>query len=39
MTAGRVGAMLQDAGFVANATVRELIELARAAENYKDAAE
>jgi len=30
MTAGRVGAMLQDAGFVANATVRELIELARA---------
>jgi len=27
---GRVGAMLQDAGFVPNATVRELIELARA---------
>ena len=29
MRAGRVGSMLQDAGFVANATVRELIELAR----------
>ena len=28
--AGQVGAMLQDAGFVPNATVRELIELARA---------
>ncbi|WP_412751154.1 ABC transporter ATP-binding protein [Krasilnikovia sp. M28-CT-15] len=28
--AGRVGAMLQDGGFVPNATVRELIELARA---------
>jgi len=28
--AGRIGAMLQDAGFVPNATVRELIELARA---------
>jgi ABC-2 type transport system ATP-binding protein len=28
--AGKVGAMLQDAGFVPNATVRELIELARA---------
>src|SRR5258708_19007609 len=27
---GKVGAMLQDSGFVANATVRELIELARA---------
>ncbi|MEV0267304.1 ABC transporter ATP-binding protein [Hamadaea sp. NPDC050747] len=27
--AGRIGAMLQDAGFVPNATVRELIELAR----------
>ncbi|WP_027342898.1 ABC transporter ATP-binding protein [Hamadaea tsunoensis] len=27
---GRVGAMLQEAGFVANATVRELIDLARA---------
>jgi len=30
MRAGRVGSMLQDAGFVANATVRELVELARA---------
>src|SRR5690242_1546289 len=28
--AGKVGAMLQDAGFVPNATVRELVELARA---------
>lgn len=28
--AGRIGAMLQDAGFVPNATVRELVELARA---------
>jgi ABC-2 type transport system ATP-binding protein len=28
--AGKVGAMLQDAGFVPNATVREVIELARA---------
>jgi ABC-2 type transport system ATP-binding protein len=28
--AGRVGAMLQEAGFVANATVREMVELARA---------
>ncbi|GAB1640087.1 hypothetical protein KRMM14A1259_05100 [Krasilnikovia sp. MM14-A1259] len=28
--AGRVGAMLQDGGFVSNATVREVIELARA---------
>jgi ABC-2 type transport system ATP-binding protein len=28
--AGRVGAMLQDAGFVPNATVGELVELARA---------
>ncbi|HEY2675273.1 MAG TPA: ABC transporter ATP-binding protein [Rugosimonospora sp.] len=28
--AGKVGAMLQDSGFVPNATVRELIELARA---------
>jgi ABC-2 type transport system ATP-binding protein len=27
---GKVGAMLQDAGFVPNATVRELVELARA---------
>ncbi|MCP2325997.1 ABC-2 type transport system ATP-binding protein [Hamadaea flava] len=27
--AGRIGAMLQDAGFVPNATVRELVELAR----------
>jgi ABC-2 type transport system ATP-binding protein len=28
--AGRVGAMLQEAGFVPNATVREMVELARA---------
>src|SRR5262245_18440323 len=28
--AGHVGAMLQDAGFVPNATVRDLVELARA---------
>ncbi|NUT35923.1 MAG: ABC transporter ATP-binding protein [Hamadaea sp.] len=28
--AGRIGAMLQDAGFVPNATVRELVDLARA---------
>jgi ABC-2 type transport system ATP-binding protein len=32
--AGKVGAMLQEAGFAANATVRELVELARAL--YKD---
>ncbi|GAA5189452.1 ABC transporter ATP-binding protein [Rugosimonospora acidiphila] len=30
VAAGRVGAMLQDAGTVPNATVRELVELARA---------
>jgi ABC-2 type transport system ATP-binding protein len=30
MRAGLVGSMLQDSGFVANATVRELVELARA---------
>jgi ABC-2 type transport system ATP-binding protein len=29
MAAGRVGAMLQDAGFVPNATVRDLVDLAR----------
>ncbi len=34
MAAGKIGAMLQEAGFVANATVRELVELARAL--YKD---
>jgi ABC-2 type transport system ATP-binding protein len=28
--AGRIGAMLQDAGFVPNATVREMVDLARA---------
>jgi ABC-2 type transport system ATP-binding protein len=32
--AGKVGAMLQESGFVTNATVRELIELARAL--YRD---
>jgi ABC-2 type transport system ATP-binding protein len=30
VNAGKVGAMLQESGFAANATVRELIELARA---------
>ncbi len=30
MTSGRVGAMLQSAGFVPNATVQELVELSRA---------
>ncbi|MFD0593673.1 ATP-binding cassette domain-containing protein [Catellatospora coxensis] len=32
--AGKVGAMLQESGFAANATVRELVELARAL--YRD---